>query len=63
MLSKGKTVEPEEQGVAQLEELLPKLNKAKRAFIKGAAKALLYAQEKKGKGKRDKRQELREKRG
>ena len=45
MLSEEKTVETEEQGVAQLEELLPKLNKAKRAFIKGAAEALLYAQD------------------
>jgi len=47
MLSEEKTVEPEEQGVTQLEELLPRLNKAKRAFIKGAAEALLYAQEEK----------------
>ena len=45
--------ESEEQGVAQLEELLPKLNKAKRAFIKGAAEALLYAQEEKGVIKRE----------
>ena len=37
--------EHEEPGISLLREWLPKVNGENRAFIKGAAKALLYVQE------------------
>ena len=37
--------EPEEQDIGLLKEWLPKISGKSRALIKGASKALLYAQE------------------
>ena len=42
MLNKKDT---ENKDLRLLEQWLPKLGKAKRAYLKGAAKALFYAQE------------------
>jgi len=42
MLKKKDT---EDKDLRLLKEYLPKLDKAKRAYLKGAAKALFYAQE------------------
>ena len=42
MLDKKKT---EDKDIRLLEELLPKLSKDKRAYLKGATEALFYAQE------------------
>ena len=45
MLKEGKTEDKENEDLRLLEEWLPKLSKGKRAYLKGAAKALFYAQE------------------
>jgi len=38
-------IETEDKDLRLLEQWLPKLSKAKRAYLKGAAEALFYAQE------------------
>ena len=45
MLNEEKTEDKEDQDLSLLEEWLPKLNKAKRLYLKGASEALFYAQE------------------
>ena len=44
MFNKKKTKVKEDKDLSLLEEWLPKLDKGKRAYLKGAARALFYAQ-------------------
>ena len=45
MVAFGQKTECEEPEIGLLKEWLPKIGGEKRAFIKGASKALLYVQE------------------
>jgi len=45
MFIEEKTKDSEDQDLRLLEQWLPKLSKAKRAYLKGAAEALFFAQE------------------
>ena len=45
MMEISQQIEVEEQEITLLKELLPKISREYRAYIKGATEALLYAQE------------------
>ena len=45
MLKEEKKGDRENEDIRLLEEWLPKINRENRAYLKGAAEALVYAQE------------------